>query len=140
MVCSRQDQLPLVSEEWDRLRVSAIFTEQRALCSLSGSHLPFSSSEVVWSEPCLYQIDLRLSRIDVDSVVQVQSGFPEVRFTPAVFMLDSHGVSQKAFLGKLNQSVEKRLLQLVASLNLRSVPVSVVRELVSRPGLEPGTR
>ncbi len=54
----------------------------------------------------------------MDSVVQVRSGFANVRFTPAVFIVNSQGVIQKAFLGKLNSDNEERLLHLVAALKL----------------------
>jgi hypothetical protein len=52
--------------------------------------------------------------VETDNVLQVRSGFAGITFTPAVFVVDSHGVIQKAFLGKLNKSDEARLLDFVA--------------------------
>lgn len=53
--------------------------------------------------------------VDADNVLQLRSGFTGISFTPAVFIVDSHGVIQKAFLGKLNSRDEARLLHLVGS-------------------------
>lgn len=66
--------------------------------------------------PTVLREYLRRNKIDVDSVVQVRSGFANVRFTPAVFIMNSQGVIQKAFLGKLNNGNETQLLHLVAAL------------------------
>jgi hypothetical protein len=51
--------------------------------------------------------------VGVDDVMQVTRGFAGVRFTPAVFVVDSHGVIQQAFLGKLDASHEKQLLHAI---------------------------
>lgn len=56
------------------------------------------------------------NQVDVDSVVQARSGLANIRFTPAVFIVNSHGVIQKAFLGKLNSDNEEQLLHLAAAL------------------------
>jgi len=53
------------------------------------------------------------SNVGVDDVMQVPRGFAGVRFTPAVFVVDSHGVIQQAFLGKLDGDHEKQLLHAV---------------------------
>jgi hypothetical protein len=53
---------------------------------------------------------LSRSNVGVDNVMQVPRGFAGVRFTPAVFVVDSYGVIQKAFLGKLDGDHEKQLL------------------------------
>lgn len=56
---------------------------------------------------------LRQNGVAADKVLQLHSGFSGINFTPAVFIVDSHGVIQKAFLGKLNSSDETLLLHLV---------------------------
>ena len=56
---------------------------------------------------------LSQSNVGVDNVMQVPHGFAGVRFTPAVFVVDSHGVIQQAFLGKLDGDHEKQLLRSV---------------------------
>jgi hypothetical protein len=53
---------------------------------------------------------LTRSKVTVDNVLQAPQGFAGVHFTPAVFVVDSHGVIQNAFLGKLDGDHEKRLL------------------------------
>jgi len=56
---------------------------------------------------------LSQSKVGVDNILQVPRGFAGVSFTPAVFVVDSHGVIQEAFLGKLDRTHEKQLLHSV---------------------------
>lgn len=56
---------------------------------------------------------LTQSKVSVDNVLQVKRGFAGIHFTPAVFVVDSHGVIQEAFLGKLDETHEKQLLHSV---------------------------
>jgi hypothetical protein len=53
---------------------------------------------------------LSKSKVSVDNVLQVRRGFADINFTPAVFIVDSHGVILNAFLGKLDGAHEKQLL------------------------------
>lgn len=76
----------------------------------------FSLVAVGAEPPDVLREYLRQNKINVDSVLQVRSGFATVRFTPAVFIVNSQGIIQKAFLGKLNEGSEKQLLQLVEAL------------------------
>ncbi len=55
------------------------------------------------------------NKVGVDGIVQAPAGFATVKFTPAVFVVDSRGMVQEAFLGKLNSAHEKKLLQLVGA-------------------------
>jgi len=56
---------------------------------------------------------LNHSKVSVDNVLQVPGGFAGIHFTPAVFIVDSHGAIQNAFLGKLDGTHEKQLLHSV---------------------------
>lgn len=76
----------------------------------------FSLVAVGAEPPAVLHEYLRRNKIDVDGVMQVRSGFASVTFTPAVFIVNSQGVIQKAFLGKLNNGNETQLLHLVATL------------------------
>lgn len=76
----------------------------------------FSLVVVGLEAPNILREYLQRNKIDVDRVMQVRSGFAGITFTPAVFILNSQGVIQKAFLGKLNNGSETQLLQLAAAL------------------------
>lgn len=87
-------------------KLSALHRERKSFSLLAvGGETPSSLLEY-----------LHRNDIDVDSVLQVKSGFAGVGFTPAVFIVDSHGKIQKAFLGKLPSADEARLLRLVSAL------------------------
>ena len=53
--------------------------------------------------------------VGVDDVFQANSGFAGVSATPAIFLVDSHGVIRKAFFGKLDWFRERRLLSVLKS-------------------------
>lgn len=76
----------------------------------------FSLVAVGVEPPDVLRAYLQQNQIDVDRVMQVRSGFAGITFTPAVFIVNSHGVIQKAFLGKLTTSSETQLLHLAAAL------------------------
>lgn len=56
---------------------------------------------------------LNRNSVAVDDVLQVKSGFAGVGFTPAVFVVDSKGVVERAFLGRLDRAHEATLLSLL---------------------------
>lgn len=76
----------------------------------------FSLVAVGVEPPDVLREYLHRNKIDVDKVMQVRSGFAGITFTPAVFIVNSHGVIQKAFLGKLTTGIETQLLHLAAAL------------------------
>ena len=51
--------------------------------------------------------------VATDNVLQLPAGFVGVDFTPALFIVDSNGVVQKAFFGKLDSSREAKLLDVL---------------------------
>jgi hypothetical protein len=53
---------------------------------------------------------LTRNRITVDKILETDAGFAGVSLTPAIFLVDSHGVIRKAFIGKLGSSSEARLM------------------------------
>ncbi|MBI1738205.1 MAG: hypothetical protein HYR58_03065 [Acidobacteria bacterium] len=53
--------------------------------------------------------------IGVDNVFQASSGFARVSVTPAIFLVDSHGVIRRAFFGKLDWIQERQLLSALNS-------------------------
>lgn len=75
----------------------------------------FSLLAVGREEPNTLRDYLIQNKIGVDGIVQAPAGFATVKFTPAVFVVDSRGAVQEAFLGKLNSAHEKKLLQLVGA-------------------------
>lgn len=111
-----QDNLVLLLKSDCRFCDESMPLYQRLAALRRGSGDRVSLVAVGAEPPDVLREYLRQNKIDVDSVVQVQSGFANIRFTPAVFIVNSHGVIQKAFLGKLNNGNEKQLLQLVAAL------------------------
>lgn len=76
----------------------------------------FSLVAVGVEPPDVLREYLQRNKVDVDRVMQVRSGFAGITFTPAVFIVNSHGVIQKAFLGKLDNGSEVQLLHLAAAL------------------------
>lgn len=53
---------------------------------------------------------LAQQNISVDDIFEANSGFAGVSVTPAVFLVDSHGVIRRVFYGKLSWLQETRLL------------------------------
>jgi len=53
---------------------------------------------------------LAQQNIRVDNIFQASSGFAGVSVTPAIFLVDSHGVIRRVFFGKLDWIQERRLL------------------------------
>ena len=69
----------------------------------------FSLLVASFDPPSRMQNYLDQENVSVDNVFPAQGGFVGVSVTPAIFIVDSNGVVQRAFFGRLNWIQERRL-------------------------------
>lgn len=128
LVGQREASIPLAAWQASSSNLALLLSSQCHFCRESiplyqklatlrrGYSDRFSLVVVGVEPPDILREYLQRNKIDVDRVMQVRSGFAGIKFTPAIFIVNSRGVIQKAFLGKLNNGSETQLLHLVSAL------------------------